>query len=418
MSSFPEQALASPRATLAAQQQAVQQEQPQQTETETVSEIPAASEDAVGESPQPATETQPGIEPLTQVEKESDEVRQYEIERTAHWEKFYDKYAKTLPAPITPQQKQQLVWSAVDADLQDFKASLHQIIGADQKPTKDTVLVFKSELDADEIRELGFDTVAAVKGAGDVPFKTAMTMLKMKYRRVVLFGDTEANRMIHNVISPGSIYVDSDTLAEIDREFNHTGGYDETTVKKLIQSVLDSDLVKACSVLRSADAVRENVFRTLSWGIDHIDTVDPRAVIQVTMDGLRRMQFLDGRFPSPLTEKSLTGILGDFVELAYPTTVACREMLLYQMLPVIGALLGAKYYLPYGSDKHFPSLFSLAIGRTSDGKGQAKHHVEDAIKLVDPVWSKQNVFSNPASGEGLVRMLASKNLIVAGVKNR
>ena len=358
------------------------------------------------------------VEPLTQPEKESEEVRQYEIERTTYWEKFYDKNEKTLPVPITAQQKQQLVFNAVDVDLQNYKASLYRIIGADKKPIKDTVLVFTNENDANEIRELGFDTVAAVKGSGAIPFKTAITMLKMKYKRVVLFGESEAVRMIDEAISPGSVHVDSDNLAQIDAELNHPEGLNEKDLKDLIQDVLDSDRVKTCSVLRSADAVRESVFQTLSWGLDKIDIVDPRIVIRTTMDSFRRMQFLDGRFPAPLTEKSLWGILGDFVELAYPTTVACREMLLYQMLPVIGSALGSTYYLPYGSDKHFPSLFSLAIGRTSDGKGQAKHHVEDAIRLVEPSWFTQNVFSNPASGEGLVRMLAGKGLILGGKRNR
>ena len=391
--------------------------QPSPSETQTASDL-AKPEDASEELPQPTTETPADIEPLTQPEKESEEFRQYEIARTAYWQDFYDKNEKTLPVPITAQQKQQLVFNAIEADLQAFKASVHQIIGADRKPNKDTVLVFRQELDADEIRELGFDTVAAVKGSGSVPFKTAITMLKMKYKRVVLFGESAANRMIQEQITPGAVYVDEYDLAQINRKFNNPQGYKETDLKKLIQDVLDSDAVKSCSVLRSADAIRENVFNTLSWGIDHIDTVDPRAVIQCTMDSLRRMQFLDGRFPAPLTEKSLTGIIGDFVDLAYPTTVACREMLLYQMLPVIGALLGATYYLPYGSDKHFPSLFSLAIGRTSDGKGQAKHHIEDAIRLVEPAWFSQNVFANPASGEGLVRMLAGKGLVLGGKKNR
>ena len=54
-------------------------------------------------------EAQTDIEPLTQPEKESEEVRQYEIQRTDYWEKFYGKSVKTLPAPITPQQQQAVV---------------------------------------------------------------------------------------------------------------------------------------------------------------------------------------------------------------------------------------------------------------------------------------------------------------------
>src|SRR6267378_1126632 len=176
------------------------------------------------------------------------------------------------------------------------------------------------------------------------------------------------------------------------------------TNKKLLKDYIKSDGVQACSIMRSADAVRENVLNTLSWGVEKIDEMDPRTVIQVTMDGLRRIQVLDGRFPAPLTEKSLWGIIGQFVEIAYPTTIACREMLAYQLLPILGVLTGDTHYGTYGSDRHYPATFSLAIGKTSEGKGQAKHHVEDAIRLVDLDWYKKDVHSNPASGEGLIRM--------------
>ena len=384
---------------------------------QSVVQQPAQTAVAVAEIPL-VTEAQTDIEPLTQPEKESEEVRQYEIQRTDYWEKFYGKSVKTLPAPITPQQQQQFVWSAVEHDVEEFKKGLYQIIGADIKPSSDTVLIFKAEQDADDIRELGFDTVAAVKGSGMVPFQTAVTMLKMKYKRVVLFGNSVAFELIRKAIDPGSIYVDEFVLQDINKELNtdDSEGYDTEKVKQLIQDHIKTDEVQGCSVLRSADAIRDNVFNILSLGIEKIDTVDPRAVIQGIVDGLKRIQFLDARFPAPLTEKSLWGILGDFVELAYPTTVACREMLLYQMLPIIGVLLGDAYYLPFGSDKHFPSVFSLAIGKTSEGKGQAKHHVEDAISLVDSAWFKQNVHSNPASGEGLIRMLAGTNVLHVQVR--
>jgi Protein of unknown function (DUF3987) len=97
--------------------------------------------------------------------------------------------------------------------------------------------------------------------------------------------------------------------------------------------------------------------------------------------------------------------LGDFVDIAHPTVVACREMLLYEMLPLLGVLLGDSFYLPYGSDRHYSSIFSLVVARTSDGKGQGWHACQGAIELVDPGWLQHNVHSNPASGEGLIRML-------------
>src|SRR6267143_1693389 len=166
------------------------------------------------------------------------------------------------------------------------------------------------------------------------------------------------------------------------------------------------------------DALIKKLVTVLDMSKQSLQTAEPRAVIAATMESLRKLQTLDGKFPQPLTRKSWWGILGDFVDIAYPTTVACREMLLYEMLPLIGVILGDSYYLPYGSDKHFPSIFSLAIGRTSDGKGQAWHACQDAMELVEPAWLQQNVHSNPASGEGLIRMLGGNLKIEGSHKKR
>ncbi len=162
------------------------------------------------------------------------------------------------------------------------------------------------------------------------------------------------------------------------------------------------------------DSLVKKIATVFELGKQSLQTADPRAVIAATMESLRKLQTLDGKFPQPLTRKSLWGILGDFVDIAYPTVVACREMLLYEMLPLLGVLLGDSFFLPYGSDRHYPSIFSLVIARTSDGKGQAWHACQDAIELVDAAWLRQNVHSNPASGEGLIRMLGGQMKMEGG----
>src|SRR5438067_13343000 len=48
---------------------------------------------------------------------------------------------------------------------------------------------------------------------------------------------------------------------------------------------------------------------------------------------------------------------------------------------------------------------SSDLGKSSEGKGEAKHHVESAMRLVDPAWCKRFIHSNASSGEGLIRML-------------
>src|SRR6267378_1747639 len=95
------------------------------------------------------------------------------------------------------------------------------------------------------------------------------------------------------------------------------------------------------------DALLKKIATVFELGKQSLQNIDPRKVIAATMESLRKLQTLDGRFPRPLTEKSLHGILGDFVQIAHPTVVASREMLLYEMLPLLGVLLGDSFYLPY-----------------------------------------------------------------------
>jgi Protein of unknown function (DUF3987) len=175
-------------------------------------------------------------------------------------------------------------------------------------------------------------------------------------------------------------------------------------------------------ILRPIQPVEDTYFKKidalLKQAKANIGRLSFNTILSTTIEGLRGLQLLDKKYPAPLTKKSLYGLLGDFVEIAHPTTVSCREMILYQLLPIVGAILGDAYYLPYGSDKHFPSLFTLVIGRTSDGKGQSQHHVEEGIKLVDSSWVKTNLRSNAASGESLVRMMAGPTLRINNRKNR
>jgi Protein of unknown function (DUF3987) len=371
------------------------------------------AEEPAPEAPETAAETVP----LTEPEKEPEEVREYEIKRLLFWESYWKKNAKSLPNPITAHEQKQLVWSAVEQDVIEFKKGLYQIVGADQKPKSDTVLVFKNQEDADLIRDLGFDTVATTKGAGKVPFQVATTMLKMKYKRVLFVGDvsTIGFDLIHKQIEIGSMYVSESFLEELNATLNTPDlEYDADAVKKMLKDYIRTDDVQECSILRSLDNVRENVFNTLSWGLEKIDDLDPRKIVEVTMDSLGKLQTFDITAPAPLTEKSLWGILGDYVDITYPTGNASREMLLYQMLPMIGAMLGDAYYVLYGSDKHYPTIFALPIGPTAGGKGEAKHHAEAGSQAIDAAWYKSSVHSNPASGEGLVRMLADRRVHVGG----
>jgi len=140
-------------------------------------------------------------------------------------------------------------------------------------------------------------------------------------------------------------------------------------------------------------------------------------VLARVMETLKQAQTIDTGLPPALTEKSLHGLLGDFVDIAYPATEGCKELLMFQMVPLLGALMGDSYYLPFGADKHFASLFSLVIARTADGKGQAQNACEDAIAAISAKDPTFRVHTGVASGEGLVRMLG-ENIAMEGTHKK
>lgn len=177
---------------------------------------------------------------------------------------------------------------------------------------------------------------------------------------------------------------------------------------KELQSVMPSE----------SDPLVAQLIKILETAKSSARLSDPKIVIHNALLGIRALERLDASYPSPLTSKSLHGILGDFVNIAHPTTVASKELLLMEMLPLVGAMLGDAFYSPFGSDRHYAALFSLIVARTSDGKGQAQRHCEEALKLVDPAWVKNNLRSNPASGEALVRMVAGPSLKLNSRKHR
>jgi hypothetical protein len=155
----------------------------------------------------------------------------------------------------------------------------------------------------------------------------------------------------------------------------------------------------------SADeTLRSRVKEILVQTAQTIDTQEPRIVVLNTLANLRQLDYLNPGFPQPLTKKSLWGLMGDFVEIAYPTTVASREMILFQALPALGVVAGKKFYVPFGADRHYGMVWTLNIARTADGKGSVKNIVLSALQELDDYVFKHGVKTNIASGEALARV--------------
>lgn len=143
--------------------------------------------------------------------------------------------------------------------------------------------------------------------------------------------------------------------------------------------------------------LRQNLKRLQSEGSS------PRIVLAKAVDELKRMETLDPLYPEGLTEKSLWGVLGDFVRIVLPTTEASAETLLFSLLPLVGSYLGKASFVRFGADLHYPTFLTLNVVNTSDGKGQAERASKHGMRLVDAPWVKLNVYGHQASGESLTR---------------
>ena len=285
-----------------------------------------------------------------------------------------------------------------------------------------TLCVFTNEADTKIAVGLGFNATTITSGEGAVPLSASITSLKMAYERVAIFGKNAVTEAFKSFVTPGSIYADfpSDIFGDCDDLTSAVATMGErTTIECLDKQLKRSELMKT-SLLKDADAYKLRVNAIIStanmslnsWNVDYQS--DPRIVVKSTAEALKQLLEKTGDYPPPLTSTSLRGVLGQFVDIAYPTTAACRELLMGNMIPIIGSMFGKKTPSMFGSDVHPGVTFSLNIARTADGKGQALNHALTAIRAVDGVWLDGSYHANVSSGEGLIRLAGGGKLAMAG----
>jgi hypothetical protein len=123
-----------------------------------------------------------------------------------------------------------------------------------------------------------------------------------------------------------------------------------------------------------------------------------------------------GDFPAPMAEAAFYGLAGEFVNLVYPDTEACKEALLMQFLTWFGSRVGHESRIDLGGWQH-TNLFLGIIGTSGRGaKGTSLEVVEDFAKSVDYNWWLERAHGGHQSGESMVEKLAnlkeSKSILV------
>lgn len=109
------------------------------------------------------------------------------------------------------------------------------------------------------------------------------------------------------------------------------------------------------------------------------------------------------QWPAPIGKAGMYGIAGRFVELAAPCTEADPNAILLTFLTYAGTLLGRRFYLPAGADRHCGNLYLCLVGATAGGrKGSAISAAEQFFTAGINAPRLPQVLYGISSGEGLI----------------
>lgn len=112
----------------------------------------------------------------------------------------------------------------------------------------------------------------------------------------------------------------------------------------------------------------------------------------------------------PFADPSMyTGILGDIVEAAAPTTEADPVGIYASLLAGVGVIMNSTPYVRVGNTKHPLLIWPLLLGRTGSGrKGEATGTAEIFLRNAEPEAGAFFV-SGLSSGEGLIERIRDKD---------
>jgi Protein of unknown function (DUF3987) len=110
-----------------------------------------------------------------------------------------------------------------------------------------------------------------------------------------------------------------------------------------------------------------------------------------------------------LEEEAFHGPAGIIVKRILPQTEADEAALLLNLLSAFGNIAGRSAYFVADAAKHFPILFVVTVGKTSQGaKGTGWRQILNVVQFVDEIWVRDCVQGGLSSGEGLIEALTDE----------
>jgi hypothetical protein len=114
------------------------------------------------------------------------------------------------------------------------------------------------------------------------------------------------------------------------------------------------------------------------------------------------------KWPDPISEDALIGIVGKIVKFIEPETESDPMALLIQFLVVIGNIIGRNIFYSVEQTPHFSNLFITLVGKSSSArKGTSYDNIISLFDFNDD-WFNKCRKSGVATGEGLIHAIRDK----------
>lgn len=123
--------------------------------------------------------------------------------------------------------------------------------------------------------------------------------------------------------------------------------------------------------------------------------------------------------PAPMRKEAFYGLAGQLVKIAAPTTEACPETLLVQLLVCFGSAVGRHPWLNLGGYQH-TNEFSMVVGATGLGrKGTSYRVIEDFMQIIAPAWAQNCIEPGFQTGEAMLDAIRDdKTILLKSGKNK
>ncbi|MCZ2344106.1 MAG: DUF3987 domain-containing protein [Bacteroidales bacterium] len=114
--------------------------------------------------------------------------------------------------------------------------------------------------------------------------------------------------------------------------------------------------------------------------------------------------------PFTLPRDAYHGLFGEMLKAVEPETEAHPASILLSWLTLFGCAVGRAAWVTVGARRHYPTLFTGIVGRTSDAKGDSYSVGLYPFRLADPLFASACIANGVGSGEGLVERVGDEQI--------